>query len=313
MSHLSFNALNDNDLLDLLHNNVPSLHNFRNLHFDPLIILDEKYNSDLNVNYFFNNLRQMKIPDSNDTSLDSLNFLGSNNFNNLNLNIRSIPANLQLFTDIVLSQTNIYSKLDVLAFTEVRLDQHLVSMYQIPGYNMFTTCRNRYVGGVALYVASKYNATKSEYFSLSNNSIECLGVECKIFDKSYISVCIYRPPSGDKTTFLNTLLDTLTTVFDKTYTAVFILGDFNLDLHNYNNNFVYEFITLMYSFSLFPVITKPTRVTDNTASILDHLWTTEVESNINKFIIKTDLTDHLPTISQFKLQNLYKVHLFTKK
>ena len=213
----------------------------------------------------------------------------------------------------MLSQTNIYSKLDVLAFTEERLDQHLVPMYQIPGYNMFTTCRNRYGGGVALYVASKYNATMSEYFSLSNNSIENFGIKCKIFDKSYLCVCIYRPPSGDKNTFLNTLLDILTTAFDKTYSAVFILEDFDLDLINHNNNFVYEFITLMYSFSLLPVITKSTRVTDNTASILDHLWSTEVESNISNFIIETDLSDHFPTISQFKLKNLCKVHLFTKK
>ena len=90
MSHLPFNALNDDDLLDLqcIHTNVPSSHNFRNLHFDTLIILDEKYNSNLDLNYLFNNLCQMKIPDSNHTSLDSLNFLGSNNFNILNLNIR---------------------------------------------------------------------------------------------------------------------------------------------------------------------------------------------------------------------------------
>lgn len=59
----------------------------------------------------------------------------------------------------------------------------------------------------------------------------------------------------------------------------------------------------MYSFSLFPVITKPTRVTDNTASLLDHLWTTETESNVNNYMIEMDLSDHLPKLSQLKLQN----------
>lgn len=278
MSHFPFNLLDDNDLLDHLqgiHTNVHCSYNFRNQHFNPLIILDDKYNSDLNINYFFNKLRHMKIPDTNYTFLDSLKSLGNNNFNILNLNIRSIPANLQTFTDIVLSQTNIYSKLDVIAFTEVRLDQQLNPMNQLPGFKMFATCRNRYGGGVALHVASKYISTLSEYFSLCNNFIECLGVECKICDKFCLCVCIYRPPSGDKNIYLDALLDILTTIFDKTNTAISIPGDFNLDLIDYNNNFVYEFITLTYSFSLLPVITKRTRVTDNTASLSDHLWTTE--------------------------------------
>lgn len=58
---------------------------------------------------------------------------------------------------------------------------------------------------------------------------------------------------------------------------------------DYYNNFVYEFITRMYSFSLLPLITKPTKVTDNTVSLSDHLQTTEKESN-SKFIKETDLS-----------------------
>ena len=241
--------------------------------------MDEKYNSDLDVNYFYK-LRHIKIPDSYYTSLDSLNVLDNNSFNIFHFNIRSIPANLQLFTDIFLSQSNIYSKLDVLGFTETRVEQQLVSMYQIPGYNMFTTCRNRYGGGVALYIASKYKSTLSDDCLLCNDSIQSLGIEFKILEKNIpMYLYIYRPPSGDKNNFLNALFDILTTSTLHKYTAIFILGDLNLNLMDYNNNIVHEFITLMYSFSLFPVITKPTRVSDNSASLLDHLWTTEVEFN----------------------------------
>ena len=264
---------------------------------------------DLDVNYLFNKLRQVEIPDT-IYSCDSLKVLDINTFNILSLNVRSIPANLQLFTDIFLSQNNIFSKIDVLGFTETRLDQQLVPMYQIPGYNMFTTCRNRYGGGVALYIASKY--ISSLYYSLCNDSIECLGVECKILNKTYLCICIYRPPNGDKNIFLNVLLDFLTTIRDK-FTAVFILGDFNINLIDNINNLVREFITLMYSFSLFQVITKPTRVTDNTASLLDHLWTTEIEFNLGNFIIETDFSDHFPILSQFKLHKSMEVIPIYKK
>lgn len=69
----------------------------------------------------------------------------------------------------------------------------------------------------------------------------------------------------------------------------------------------------MYSFSIFPVITKPTRVTDNTASLLDHVWTTKVEFNIGNFRIETDLSDHFPILAQFKLHKNKKVSPIYKK
>lgn len=47
---------------------------------------------------------------------------------------------------------------------------------------------------------------------------------------------------------------------------------------------------------------KPNRVADTTASVIDHTWTTEVESNINNFIIHLDITDHFPIMLQFKLK-----------
>lgn len=68
---------------------------------------------------------------------------------------------------------------------------------------------------------------------------------------------------------------------------------------SYSDNSVHDFITLMYSFSLFPLITRTTRVTDNTATLIDHIWSTQVEPNVNNLIIETDISDHFPIISQF--------------
>lgn len=60
----------------------------------------------------------------------------------------------------------------------------------------------------------------------------------------------------------------------------------------------------MYSFSFFPLITKPTRITDTSASLIDHMWSTSVELNTSNCILHSDTTDHFPIISQFKLQFL---------
>ena len=65
----------------------------------------------------------------------------------------------------------------------------------------------------------------------------------------------------------------------------------------------------MYSFSLFPLISKPNQVFHKTATLLDHIWTTEIELNIGNYIIHTDISDDFPVVSEFKQQNLrYNAH-----
>ena len=49
-----------------------------------------------------------------------------------------------------------------------------------------------------------------------------------------------------------------------------------------------------------PTTTKPTRVSNNSASLIDHIWSSEIRSNIDNFIIFTDITDHFPVVSRFK-------------
>ena len=55
----------------------------------------------------------------------------------------------------------------------------------------------------------------------------------------------------------------------------------------------------MYSFSYTPLITKPTRVNDNCASLIDNIWSTEVEHNVRNCILYTDISDHFPIMSYF--------------
>lgn len=44
-----------------------------------------------------------------------------------------------------------------------------------------------------------------------------------------------------------------------------------------------------------PLITKPTRINQNTASLIDHIWTNDIGNNtISSYILVTDITDHLP-------------------
>ena len=182
-SELPFAYVNNYDLISLFTSDSPRQINTKS--FDPFAIIDEKYNSDLNVIHSCIHSGYLNVPKSDYVFLDSLSSINNNSTKTttlLSMNIRSIPTNIQSFIDLILANSCV--RFDVIGFTETRLDYDLISVYQLPGYNMFTKCRNRNGGGVAVYITSNFYCTMLNEFSFIEPSIECLGVECIVADKT---------------------------------------------------------------------------------------------------------------------------------
>ena len=49
----------------------------------------------------------------------------------------------------------------------------------------------------------------------------------------------------------------------------------------------------MYSLGLYPLIDKPTRITDSSTTLIDNIFTNELRYNLNCGILFNDITDHL--------------------
>ena len=66
---------------------------------------------------------------------------------------------------------------------------------------------------------------------------------------------------------------------------------------------------------MMPIINKPTRVTNKTATAIDHILTNSYTETIYKTVIsKCDVSDHFP-IFLYHLRNFYlriKIFIFTK-
>ena len=76
------------------------------------------------------------------------------------------------------------------------------------------------------------------------------------------------------------------------------MGDFNLYLLWHEQRAITgEFIKLMFSHLLYPMITKPTRITSNTTSLIDNIFTNNVTCLSVNGLIVNDLSDHLPIFS----------------
>ena len=73
------------------------------------------------------------------------------------------------------------------------------------------------------------------------------------------------------------------------------MGDFNLNLINYQtHNHTGQFLDDMYSYMFFPLITRPSRITSHTATLIDNIFCNFLDGNLRNGLLFTDISDHLP-------------------
>ena len=73
------------------------------------------------------------------------------------------------------------------------------------------------------------------------------------------------------------------------------MGDYNIDLLKYHENVrIQQFINSLCSNFCLPIISRPTRITRSTASLLDNIITNQFDIPVTSGIIYSDVSDHLP-------------------
>ena len=92
--------------------------------------------------------------------------------------------------------------------------------------------------------------------------------------KNIFIAAIYRPPDRNLKHDFNISLGNLLQSFPKNI-SIFIVGDMNIDLLQ-RDNLANEYCTILQSLSSVPLITKPTRVTGTSHTLLDHIWTNQL-------------------------------------
>ena len=95
------------------------------------------------------------------------------------------------------------------------------------------------------------------------------------------------------------------------------MGDFNIDLfHVFSHIRTSAFTELLFSFSFYPLINKPTRVNNNTSTLIDNIFFNDIENgNLFNGISFTDLSDHFPIFSIHRKSSVinYNEHVFTRR
>ena len=205
--------------------------------------------------------------------------------------------------DLYLSQLDV--KFDIIAITETWFSESTVpEVFKIKGYELKYVTRNvGRGGGVALYINTslKYKTIDSKCLCV-NESFECITAELTLVgSKNIVISCIYRKPNGNLEEFSSKLEDIFGDIKNK---VIYITGDFNIDLLKEQiHSQTRYFIDTMFSMGLYPLITKPSRIASHSSTLIDNIFTNDMQHANVSGIILNDLSDHFPV---FTLYN-YKV------
>ena len=91
--------------------------------------------------------------------------------------------------------------------------------------------------------------------------------------------------------YLNKLLENIS----KEQKSTFLLGDFNVNLLNYNeHNQTNEFLDSLLSNSFILLILQPTRITSHSNTLIDNIFSNVIDPDIILGNLTATRSDHLP-------------------
>ena len=190
---------------------------------------------------------------------------------------------------------------DIIGMTETWLDNEKAKSVIFQNYNfVFKNREEGRGGGVGFLINSQLSYSVVDY-NYAASSFEFLTIKVTHPHKTYLHCVIYRPPSSNIVHFLDEL-HTLLNEFLKPHRPLFLLGDFNIDFLKIDDpgHISNDFFDLLSSFHLLPTISKPTRITPTSKSLIDNIFSNESPCNLSSSIIYYDFSDHLPILISIK-------------
>ena len=244
-----------------------------------------------------NNCEKYDVKKFNELS-KSINTAGESSFSCLCNNIDGNAKNFDQFEAEILGQhKNLFS---VIAITETNIDPCHKDLYQLSGYTSEYSEKfpGKFKGsGIGLYVQNKFLFNRNKKFSRCTKNIECLFVTLTNTDLPISIGVVYRPPSGGIKEFFKEWELILKELPEEN---VIIMGDFNIDLLQPNN----EFESIIYSNNMIPVITMATHEKPGCkSSLLDNIFINSSSRLQCAGIMECRVSHHSPVFCYLNYDN----------
>jgi len=242
------------------------------------------------------------------------------------LNIHSLNSKVNQFCMLM---DSIGLDFDVIVLSEIWTTN--IEFYRniLKGYSLHTdlpVCGH--VGGVGVFIKRSLSAYIRNDLKLpvsDKNKVENIWFEIVKNNKKYIVGGIYRHPNQNIIEF-NDLLENNLNKLSSEKMPCLILGDVNVDILKFNDNTgTKAYLNNLVLHNFLPILLLPTRVTDHSCTLIDHIYYHEGQRSRNAVQLTSgnlfsDISDHLPnfvllvkTASKINYKERPFIRLFTPK
>jgi hypothetical protein len=269
-------------------------------------------NSDRDLTNIYEETSVLQSSDYYETSdLSNLNYCNSN-LNILHVNIRGMANKTDVVLEFLEKMKNEKYEIDVLVMCETFMNSTNIEDCKLCGFKMEYNYRTlKTQSGVAVYVNEKleYNS-RNDLGVFHEGVMECCFVEL-ITEKNRKNIIIgevYRVPGTDENFFLEEYNNILHNI-GKENKDLIIGTDQNLDyLKSETHVNTAKMLDINLEYFMIPTITKPTRITHSSATLIDNIYISKnLQSEYKSAILVESLSDHLPCLTLIKRVNkLYR-------
>ena len=288
-NNIADHELNDHELNVHNHANVDSLINEGK--FDH----SESVNVDLDVTFLTQNMHST-CEYYNDLLFNE-NFHRHDNFSLFHVNIQSLPRN---FDHLKIHLNELKHSFTIIAISENWLTNINREIYHLKGYSHKNTIREQKSGGgVSLFIKNDINFEVRNNIYINLPDVDSLFIEIPKEElhsnkNIFVRVC-HRQPQ----VYIRKFTEELTSLLEQLHSLnkhIYLLSDFNVNtLRTFTglNSRANEFSNLFLSYVFQPLIDKPTRVVNDSISLLDNIHTNVTHSGeiCTSRVMKTDFSD----------------------
>ena len=231
--------------------------------------------------------------------------LNSNNYNFIimQFNIRSLITCQTCLKHTLKTLKCKNSLVNIILLCETFLLDQTVNQVQIPGYSIIDTHRkNSKGGGIAIPIKNgiKYR-WRSDLEEFHEKELEGTYAEIQAKNgKSFMIRSLYKSPNISEKRMITHLHQVCPIVYEEKGSKELIIGlDHNMDLlKSHQHKAIQGFLDTFLNYRLLPAIIRPTRITNNTATLVNNIFISE--RLFDSTILIGVSTDHLPLLLLIK-------------
>ena len=249
---------------------------------------------------------------------DNCDYIDLENRTNLNCDNKSLSL-IQLNIRGLLSKSSALNLLltgnvgnirpDLVLLCETWLNPNNLAKIDIPNYRLFGNVRsNKLGGGTGILVHKTLRSRIRKDLEIDTKTFEHTVIEIKTENSNLLVVSGYRPPNSNTKEFLSEYKQAVKTWQKLKHHELIVGLDHNLDfLKSEKHPNTQSFLEFNLDSDLMPTITRPTRVTQKSATLIDNVFISKkLQNNFASSILIDDISDHFPSIVFLNNQKICK-------